>query len=260
MPSAKPQSKSNDLLLKIQPSVADGKCYLNDIELMGVIRDARSVPDRARGFLVEGLAWIVKGEVDKGIDACEQSILLNSSDVTTWANYSVALSRCCKYAKAKQVILRSIDENIPMMLLHAFHYASRWADIDTMSKVLPMIEAVKADQSITGRIKDAIEQSAGVFNDMISMGDIAAQEMASMASVVMEIAEEEVLPMISSRIANDGDGSYAYIFSVDSLDHEHINRLDNMLFDRMIEKGIKSRHCIVFFESSAKENDNACEL
>lgn len=243
------------------PSMSGKSCYLNDIELMGIIRQARELSDAGHRYLLEGLTWLIKGDIDKGVDMCEKAIAHNDRELVPWTNYAVVLSSKCHFKMAMNVISRSVEKRMPLMLLHAFHYASRWADYRLMALVLPLIEETKVHESITGVLKDAWEKSLNTYDQLLDMGISAADEMSRMASAVMEIAEEEKLPLVSTRTTNDGDGNYAYIYGVDTLDPIWINHLDNMLFDRLILKGIKSRHCIAFFESVAEEaEDDASKL
>ena len=239
MPNPKP--KTDELMKNLIPSIDAGENLLLDIDLRRIINEARELPDYYQGIAIEGLALIVKGDLQKGIEFCDEAIRLSPYDLPVWTNYAVAIEKRFLYKKYMEVMHRSFQYKIPDMLLFLASAAAFWADIDTLNKVIPLMESMKIEEH------DVLSRILPLSEKLNNYGSTAA-DISKMALFIMDIAEDNKLPIISNLIDDDGDGLVGYGFMVKTDDPKVIIRLNDILREKIIEHGLETSNCIGFFD------------
>ncbi|EHD22071.1 MULTISPECIES: tetratricopeptide repeat protein [Brenneria] len=248
-----PEPKTNSLIEKLKPSITEGRNLLSELELRRAAKEAGSIRELNQKWCVEGMISFLKGDVEEGIRLFEMSISSSPGESVSWSNYVSALHSWCQFSKAREVFRRGISNRIPVMLEFAFVWGSSWADREIMDSAYPVIEKMDIQRNFHGVHKTLFEAAMSVYSQLKNAGNTISDELSEMSSVVMHIAEEEHLPLVSTRVTHDGSGEYGFAYGVDTTDPHYLVKLDNMLFDRLIAQGIKSKNCIAFFESIAEE-------
>lgn len=248
-----PQSKHNELLGLLRPSLSSGEKLLDDIEIRSIIRQARQLEDGSESKMLEGLACFIRGDVEQGIELCEQAIALSPHSRPEWSNYIIALCTRYRHFKSMEVITRASQKDIPILLIQCMDISSKWLNLKLMDAIYPRLVNFIGSIEVGDEMQANLEKSLKTYAILKNMDDDIFREISSMANVVMEIAEEECLPLRVTSIVNDFEGTYAFRFGVKTEDHNYLSKLDDQLFERLISHGIKSVNCIAYFELTLED-------
>jgi tetratricopeptide (TPR) repeat protein len=248
-----PEPKTNDLLDKLRPSITDRHAHLSEFELRMLSRDAQRIEILSQRWSIESMIAFVKGDIDEGVRLSEKAIAQDPCLSPCWTNYATALRARGFYVREWDVVTRSLKYRLPLALSYAHTLAAEWADLERLDEVCAIIEKMELADNMSAALLDVYNFFTDKHKLLKSAGEETSSELAVMAAVVRQLAEDERLPSIVTRITHDGEGLYGLVCGVDTIDPYYLLKLDNMLFDRLIAQGIKSKNCIAFFESIAEE-------
>ncbi|MDE8755683.1 hypothetical protein PZA22_14460 [Pectobacterium polaris] len=244
MSAPRPLPKTNELLKELFPSIDAGINFLDEFTLRRIIREAQKLPDADQACCVEGLARMVSGDTDRGIELCEKAIAINPYEMANWANYLRLLHSLFLYNKENEAIHRISEYASGDMLLKVIRYSVIWYRLDLLKIALKKGE----EMGLSADDKNA--------QSIISLVDRYPDDMADiekLAMLVMEVAEEEKISSSSSIVTEDMHGYLAYGFRVKTGDPGHLYNLNDKLADKIIASGLAVVDSVAFFEAEIEE-------
>ncbi|EIC83973.1 hypothetical protein [Serratia sp. M24T3] len=243
-----PQPITNELLNALLPSILEGEKLVDDIALRTIINNARKLPDVTQRYLVEGLANFVKGDIGVAVRLCELAISRSPNDRTAWSNYLISLMSWGLHEGAFELAQRGIKTNIPILLIQCIEVAALWAHKGLLNEITDHAYRLTEFMDLNPRMSQSLTKAKATMGKLNQMSPEASYELGEMAAAAREIADKERLQIVSSSIVDEAEGGYAFRVGIKTDDFQYLAKLDDMLFDLLISKGIKSRDCIAFFE------------
>jgi tetratricopeptide (TPR) repeat protein len=237
---AVPKTKSNDLIQTLYPSLCTGELLISEVELYGVMRDAKKLPIDYQAYSIEGLCLMLKGKFDEGCDLCERAIMLAPENTTTWINYAILLNNLDKPQKMNSLLHRAVRIRDFEILKQCIVHAAFWVDYELL-KEAKMIS--QSDERLTDDIKSAIKTY-----DVLSQDESLALDLQKTAKIVMAIAEDEKLRASSSFVEDDGEGTVSYNLCVKVDSGSELSRLNDRIIKEMVAAGLEMTNCVAFFE------------
>ncbi|AFR03297.1 hypothetical protein [Pectobacterium carotovorum] len=237
-----PQLETDILLDQLVPSMMSPKQLISDIELMGIIRKARKIPDRHEGLLVEGLAKLIKGQFEEGVSLCERSIALNTSDHVSWLNFGVTVACRGHHSLQNDLLWRAMSHGVTEAYIKALSIGAFWLDIEMFEKAFSYLEK-------TGLLETSLsdEQRREVMF-MRGLGQ-KLEFISPFAKLAMEIAENERLNVINSYVSGDNEDGYCYALIVDEQDPDKLLELNNLAVEMIIKREMQHVDCVTVFIS-----------
>ncbi|KAB1578764.1 hypothetical protein [Serratia marcescens] len=235
-----PQPKSDELIDILSPSLIEGTNLLSEFELRRVVAEARKLPERYKGLVIEGLVNIVKDRLDEGYELLELALVLAPSDVVSWGNYSRAVGNKAIHSKRLEVLRRAVSLQDPILLVEALIIGAFWTDMELLKMVVPMVEAMEIEKTT------AVSSALAHYQKLLDYGDVA-DDLSRVARAVMYVAEQHRIPSDFSQVDDDDDGLVAFSLLVDTDDVQYLRMLNDELMDRIIEIELENCQCIGFF-------------
>ncbi|MGO2336783.1 hypothetical protein [Providencia sp.] len=241
-----PQTKSNEIYLKIEPSIKSGQLLLPETDLYRLLREARSIPIEYESLSIQGLIYIVWGKLEDGISLCERSLLLDPYSPASWINYALAMGQKGYHQKQLDILRRSIEFESPISLKLALDMALFWADIPLVINSLSLIKKLNIET------KD--EERALSMASLYARDENIAKDITNLARCVMEIADELKLKKCHSYLDNDMDSNYCFVYQVDDASPNELVALNNLLAQKIVDKGLAGSDAIAIFERGEHVN------
>lgn len=243
-PQAK--TKSNEIYFKIIASIKAGKLLLPETDLCRLLKEARDIPLEHESLSIQGLIYIVWGKIDEGISLCEKSISLDPFSPASWINYALAIGQKGFYQKQMDILRRSIEFESPISLKITLDMALFWADIPLIINSLSLIKKLNVET------KD--EERALSMASLYVHDENLAKDITNLARCVMEIADELKLKKNYSYVDHDMDGNYCFVYQVDGATPNELVRLNNILAQKIVDKGLAGSDAIAIFERGEHVN------
>lgn len=247
------QPKTNELLEKLRTSITEPWNTPSEIELWGISRDAKNIDIPSQRWSIESMIAFVKGDTDEGIRLSERAVMHDPYEAPLWTNYASALNARGFFEREWDVIARSIVYKLPAALSYAHTLAAMWADFDRLKEICAILDKMELTDRLSVEHLELYEVSMSTYEKLNDVSPTITSELRTMAAIARQIAEDEHLFPLATRITHDGEDQYGFICGVDTTDPYYLVKLDNMLFDRLIAQGVKSKNCIAFFESITEE-------
>lgn len=242
MPAAQPNTSKIEAILAA--SLETGELLISDIEKQKLLREVRALPIKYQSLALEGLIVLLDGQVERGVDSIEKSLLLCPNDPVTWGNYSSALSNIGLYSKERDLMIRSLEYDFPGMASHAFHFGAFWVDAEMLKMGYDKLERY-------GQL-DTIADSAQleVLRMIEFIGEEPSRDLKKVADVLMTVIEDERIKARGSNLLTDGEGYISFSVSVDTDDPAYLSYLNDKVIDVMIERGLETGSGVAFFEAA----------
>ncbi|AIU88336.1 hypothetical protein [Pectobacterium odoriferum] len=244
MSAPRPLPKTNELLRELFPSIEAGVNFLDEFTLRRIIREAQKLPDADQAYCVEGLARMISGDTDRGIELCEKAISINPYEKANWANYLRLLRSLFIYSK-ELVVMRGVLEYLDSeMLSKLITYSVIWCNLDLLRSAINKAKEM------------GVEVDNKNAESIISLQERFPSDMADiekLAGLVMEIAEEEKILSSHSTVTEDVHGYLAYGFRVNTDDPNYLFSLNDRLADMIIDAGLATVDSVAFFEAGVDE-------
>lgn len=245
MPLALP--KTNELVGKIKPSLVSGELLLSPFELRLLAREADKIDVPHHRWCIQGLLAFLNENDEEGIALCEQAVAYDPNVSQSWCNYASALRYRHLLSKEWEVVNRSVEYKGLLTLSYAHTLASYWVDIELLNHTTEIIESMEMPKRFNKVQLDLFGSGMVTRQLLRDAGPAVASDLRALGAVVRQIAEEERLPRLKRRISCH-EGEYACVYAIDTDDVDYLIRLDDLLFNRIVSAGIKSKNCIAFFE------------
>ncbi|WP_368913505.1 hypothetical protein [Mixta calida] len=221
---------------------------MSPFELRLLAREAEKIDVPHHRWCIQGMLAFLNEDDDAGIRLCEQAIEFDPSVAQSWCNYASALRYRHLLQREWEVVNRGIEFKGLLTLSYASTLGAYWCDLDLLNQASDVIESMGALQNFNEVQQNLYGNSMATRQLLIDAGPEVAADLRALGALVRQVAEDEKLPRSRRRISCH-EGEYACIYTVDTDDVEYLIKLDDMLFDRIISAGIKSRNCVAFFES-----------
>ncbi|MBJ8361248.1 hypothetical protein I6M76_01345 [Citrobacter cronae] len=242
MLAAQPDTSKIEAILA--SSLEAGKLLLSDIEKQKLLREVRSLPIRYQSLALEGFIVLLDGQIERGVEAVEKSLKLSPYDPVTWGNYSSALSNIGLYSKEREIIIRSLEYDLPRMANRAFHFGAFWADAEMLKMGYDRLERYNQLNTIT----DSIQFE--VWRMVECIGEESSRNLKKVAEVLMHVIESEHIKAKGSNLLTDGEGYTSFSVAIDTDDHAYLSYLNDKVIDVMIERGLETGCSVAFFEAA----------
>ncbi|POU03535.1 hypothetical protein C3369_06845 [Escherichia sp. ESNIH1] len=240
----KPLFETDDLLNKLFPSMLGGKNLLTDIQVMDIIRKARKIPDRHEGLLIEGLAKLISGHFDEGVELCERSIQLNTHDHVAWLNFGVALASLGHHSMQNDLLWRAMGYGLVEAYLKALSVSAFWVDRKMFEHAYEFLNrAGLTNTSLTEKQKYEVE----FMHELGSRLDF----IAPFATIAMEIAEAEQLVVTNSHVSGDAEHGYCYALHIDESDPDKLLMVNDMALNKILSNDLHVLDCVTVFVSES---------
>ena len=246
MPAALPQTIADSLFDKLAPSIEKGENLLDEFEVHSIIRDAKKIPSEFESLAIQGLAWLVLGNLKKGCELCESAISLNPYASALWGNYAVCVGQRKYHALQREILKRSVDIRSPALLVFDFIVASFWADYDEMARVKSIFKSLDLATLTQKQQKDYINAEA-IYNTLDSISEKERKSLAEMANLVMEMMFEYKLKARNSDRYIAPDGTISFNYDVFDVSAGFIVQLNDELASKIVEHRLHNAESIVLF-------------
>lgn len=237
---------TNQLFDRLFPSIEKGENLLGEFEIFGIIRDAKKIPEKDESFSVQGLAWLVLGEVEKGSELCEQAIEINPTESAIWINYAVALGQRGHYSRQRSVLNRSAFTLSPSLMLFDFIISSFWADYREMNRVKEIFKSLDGIE-LSEKQKEDYKMAEVIYDTLDSLSEAEQTSLAEMANLAMEILTRHKLKTKNSAQYVAPDGMLSFNYDVFEATANSIVKLNDELASEIVEHGLYNAKSIVLF-------------
>lgn len=237
---------TNQLFDRLFPSIEKGENLIGEFEVFGIIRDAKKIPEKDESLSVQGLAWIVLGDIDKGAELCEQAIEINPTESAIWINYAVALGQRGFYAEQRSVLNRSTITLSPSLLLFDFIISSFWADYKEMSRIKDMFVSLDGIE-LNDKQKEDYMMAEAIYNTLDSLSEKERCSLSEMANIAMDVLSKHNIKTKNSGQYVAPDGMLSFNYDVFNVPVGTIIKLNDELANRIVEQGLYDAQSIVLF-------------
>ncbi|MDY4387903.1 hypothetical protein [Pectobacterium aroidearum] len=240
-----PQLETDFLLNQLIPSMEGGDNLLTEFEIMGIIRKARRTPDRHEGLLVEGLAQLVAGRMEEGIELCERSISLNKYDHVAWLNFGVTVASRGYHKLQSDLLSRAMEYDLVDVHIKALSMGTFWLDEDMFNRALSfLIKTGVYNTALDDKKKSEVKFMQKLSSNMTLLSPFA--------QIAKDIADEARLTTANSNLYGDEEHGYCYALYIKGADCKTLIDLNDLALEKIIEKNLHTRDCITLFVSEDK--------
>lgn len=232
----KPQLETDVLLKRLLPSLGDASILLSEFEIQTIIHKARRIPDRHEGLSVEGLAYIIMGNVEKGSELCERSISLDTTDHVAWLNYALALASRGHHSQQRQVLQKALTHQITEVFLSALITSCFWVDEIMFARCYNALRP-------TGLIEKALSESEAREVDFMLKIFPCTNLISPFSQVAFEVADAERLIVSTSQVFGDSEDGFCFSLGVRNIDSERLIELNNKIIEKIIDKNLLDIDC-----------------
>lgn len=237
---------TNQLFDRLFPSIESGENLIGEFEVFGIIRDAKKIPEEDESLAVQGLAWLVLGDIEKGAELCEQAIDINPTESAIWINYAVALGQRGFYSKQRSVLNKSTVTLIPSLMLFDFIISSFWADYNEMNRVKDIFKSLDGIE-LSDKQKEDYMMAEAIYNTLDSLSEKERAFLYEMANIAMEVLSKHQLKTKNSGQYVAPDGMLSFNYDVSEVSADSIVELNDELASRIVEQGLYNAQSIVLF-------------
>ncbi|KLV69669.1 MULTISPECIES: hypothetical protein [Citrobacter freundii complex] len=246
MAATSPQLITDQLFEKLSPSIEKGENLIGEFELFSIIRDAKKIPVEDESLAIQGLAWIVFGDMPKGCDLCEAAISINPSEGALWGNYAVAVGQKGNHALQRDILKRSVVIRNPSLLVFDFIVSSFWADYSEMSRVRNLFKSLDSVE-LTEKQEGDYMNAETIYNTLDRFPDDERNSLSRMANIAMEIMISHNLKAKNSGQYVAPDGMLSFNYDVFNTSADFIVKLNDELATKIVEHGLYNAKSIVLF-------------
>lgn len=239
-----PELKTNEIFHQIQPSIVSGELLLAETKLYALLREARDIPDAGESLSVQGLIYIIWGKIEQGSSLCESALVESPYSPATWANYALAVGRRFRFRQQTEILLRGMDYESPIIIRLALDQALFWSDYPMAieaSKKLDKLDLENPD-------KEAVSKMLSLVQDFPEDGI----DLTNLATCVMDIAEIEKIPALSTVIETDVEGTHCFCFRVENISNAKLYELNDKLANLIVERGLSGVDSVAMFDRRLK--------
>ena len=246
MPSASPQLITDQLFEKLSPSIESGENFLGEFEIFSIIREAKKIPIEDESCSIQGLAWIVLGDIQKGCDLCEAAISINPYESALWGNYAIAVGQKGMHALQRDILKRSVDIRNPALMTFDFIISSFWADYEEMSRVKNMFKSL-GNIELSEKHKGDYMSAEAIYNTLGKLSELERENLSKMANLAMDIMSNHQLKAKNSGQYVAPDGMLSFNYDVFSVPASFIIMLNDELANKIVEHDLYNAESIVMF-------------
>lgn len=246
MPAASPELITDSLFEKLSPSLEKGENLLGEFELFGIIRDAKKIPVEDESLAIQGLAWIILGDMEKGIELSEASLALNPTQSAQWGNYAIAASQKAYHALQRDILKRSVQIRNPSLMVFDFIVASFWADYKEMQRVKSLFKSLD-EIELTDKQKGDYMNADAIYNTLSRLPEHDREQLSQMADLAMEIMTNRKIRARNSGQYVAPDGLLSFSYEIFDAAADYIVDLNDDLATMIVEKKLHDAKSIVLF-------------
>lgn len=246
MPSASPKLITDQLFERLFPSLEKGENLLGEFEVFSIIRDAKKIPVEDESLTIQGMGWIVLGDIEKGSELCERALSINSSESAIWINYAVALGQKGLYTKQRKVLERGASELLPSVMIFDFITSSFWADYEEMKRVKSLFKSLD-NIELSDKQKGDYMGAEVIYETLEKLSMSERNKLSGMAALAMLVLEHNDV-----RARNCGqyvapDGMLSFNYDVTGATSDLIVKLNDELASKIVENNLFDSESIVLF-------------
>ncbi|MDN0012510.1 hypothetical protein AB7250_19070 [Providencia stuartii] len=243
-----PQSKGDDILFELEPSMKSGKFKLFPLQVAKIKREINSLDDYAYQDHLNGIIALLDGDISKGNKLCLSAIESSPETEGFWGNYAMVLRNVGLLKKHFQVIEESVE--------HAFCYdlltLAVYAGITTLNLELVNDALAKAHKLEMNKAKLLNKASMQAITTISNNKQMMINQIKPMVDILIDVVDGEYTGNYGISIKEDMDGIVGYRFIVD-IDPDKASKLNDILFDKIYESGIDDSGCFVFIDSGVND-------
>ncbi|QXA50748.1 hypothetical protein I6L58_06865 [Enterobacter cancerogenus] len=246
MPAASPKLITDQLFEKLSPSIEKGENLLGEFELFSIIRDAKKIPVEDESLAIQGLAWIVFGDLKKGCDLCEAAISINPSESALWGNYAIAVGQKGNHALQRNILKRSVVIRNPSLLVFNFIVSSFWADYNEMARVVGLFQRLGTVE-LTEKQQGDYMSAEAIYNTLGKLPGNEREDLSKMANLAMDIMMGHNLSAKNSGQYVAPDGMLSFNYDLFNVSPDFIVMLNDELATKIVEHELHNAKAIVLF-------------
>lgn len=246
MSSASPKLITDQLFGRLFPSLEKGENLLGEFEVFSIIRDAKKIPVEDESLTIQGMGWIVLGDVEKGSKLCEQALSLNSSESAIWINYAVALGQKGLYTKQRDVLKRGASVLLPSLMLFDFITSSFWADYEEMKRVKSLFKSLD-DIELSDKQKGDYMSAEVIYETLETLSASERSKLSDMAALAMLVLEHNSVKARSCGQYVAPDGMLSFNYDITDVSSDLIVKLNDELASKIVENDLFDAESIVLF-------------
>lgn len=211
-------------------------------------REIGKVADAAKRMFLEGVLDVVYGEVERGINACEQAVQLDPYDLVMWENYSTMIQRIKGSLASYQVRLRGANYiNQPSFLCNTLLIEQFLNDFNAALETLSLLEKTVGRQTAE---KLCNELGNHTVEEMIELNKVPqAQTAKDVTKLMFSLAEEQhnfKVRTTFSELEVDSDAFCIEVFLSD-IKLEELKSINRQLLTQRREQGLASSGVVALF-------------
>jgi hypothetical protein len=246
MSSASPKLITDQLFERLFPSLEQGENLLGEFEVFSIIRDAKKIPVEDESLTIQGMGWIVLGDVEKGSELCERALSINSSESAIWINYAVALGQKCLYTKQRKILKRGADMLLPSLMMFDFITSSFWADHEEMKRVKKLFKNL-GDIELSDKQKGDYMGAEVIYDTLEKLPISERDKLSGMAALAMLILESNGVRARNCGQYVSPDGMLSFNYNVAGATADLIVKLNDELASKIVENNLFDADSIVLF-------------
>ncbi|TKU47852.1 hypothetical protein FDW94_07190 [Citrobacter sp. wls757] len=246
MSSASPEPITDKLFERLFPSLEQGMNLLGEFEVFSIIRDAKKIPVEDESLTIQGMGWIVLGDIEKGSELCERALSINSSESAIWINYAVAIGQKGLYAKQREILKRGAGVLLPSLMIFDFITSSFWADYEEMYRVKDLFKSL-GDIELSDKQKGDFMGAEVIYDTLGKMPTLERSKLSEMASLAMQVLENNCVKARNCGQYVAPDGMLSFNYDVSRASSDLIIKLNDELASKIVENNLFDAESIVLF-------------
>lgn len=246
MPATSPQLITDQLFERLSPSIEKGENLIGEFEVHSIIREAKKIPVEDESLSIQGLCWIVLGNLDKGSRLCEQAISLNPTETALWGNYAIGVGQKANHALQRDILKRSVEIRSPSLMTFDFIVSSFWADYNEMARVRRLFKGLGSVE-LTEKQEGDYMSAEAIYNTLDKLSEKERESLSKMANLAMEIMMNHKLKARHSGQYVAPDGMLSFNYDVFNTSPDFIVMLNDELSTKIVEHDLYDAKSIVLF-------------